>query len=86
MAFKDYLNALARGGLPEVLDTGINGTRQGDARPEKTAPTGTNKDRESFAADPGASLGAAVKQYAPLLLMGAIVIVTGVVVFRVVKR
>lgn len=85
MAFKDYLSALARGGLPEVLDTGLQSTRQGDTRPETTAPAGTNRDREAFATGAG-SVGATVGQIAPMLLLGAVVIVTGVVVWRVVRR
>lgn len=49
MAFSDYARAVLAGGLPAVLDVGSQGgTRQGDTRPERTAPSSTVADDEPF--------------------------------------
>jgi len=50
MAFSDYLGALLRGGLPQVLDLGSAAPAgaQGDTRPEQTPPTPTPQHQEPF--------------------------------------
>lgn len=85
MAFKDYLRAVALGGLPEALDTALNGGRQGDTRPEQAAPTGTHRDVEPGTKPPAASITAAIAPWVPLLIVGGLV-VGGVVMLRGRKR
>lgn len=46
----DYGKALLAGGLPAVLDYGTKaGAKQGDTKPETTAPTATIKDVDTSA-------------------------------------
>ena len=80
MAWADYVEALLRGGLPEVVDTGRQGSAQGDTRPEQTAPTGTVRDRESFA-QVTSNLATTLSDYAPYLLVAGVLVV-GLVLFR----
>lgn len=89
MPFKDYAERLLRGGLPAVLDNpgaAIAGpgdparTRQGDSRPEQTAPEPTNRDREPF-------LSTVKEALTPMnitLLVGAVVAI-GIVIYFVRK-
>jgi hypothetical protein len=79
VAFSDYLQKVLEGGLPAIVDGG-NATAQGDTRPEQTPPTGTQRDRESFAATAGAALG----QYGPYIALGVVVLLG--VVFIVAAR
>lgn len=52
MSFEDTLKAVLIGGLPAVLDDPNAARRgvspQGDNRVERTAPTGTEQDRDTF--------------------------------------
>ena len=80
MAFSDYLEAVLRGGLPEVVDGG-NPYGQGDTRPETTAPRGTLQDRESFAQ----SAGVAISEYGPYIAIGGVVLL-GVIVLLMRRR
>lgn len=82
MAFKDYLLAVARGGLPEALDTAIAGGAQGDTRPEQNAPAGTHRDVEPGTNPPQApGLIASVAPYVPVLIVAGLV-VGGVLLMR----
>lgn len=81
MAFKDYLRAVALGGLPEALDTALGGGRQGDTRPEQTAPTGTHRDVEPGTKPPATGVMAALAPWVPLLIVGGLV-VGGVALMR----
>ena len=45
----DYANAILQGGLPAALDMGLAaaGAKQGDTKPEQTAPAAGVKDRDT---------------------------------------
>lgn len=49
MSFSDELKTVLLGGLPALLDSpSAPATKQGDTRPESTAPEPTNRDTEPF--------------------------------------
>lgn len=56
LAWKDFSDAILRGGAQAALDYGVAaGTKQGDTAPEQTAPSGTVKDRDTATAGAKAS-------------------------------
>ena len=49
--FSDYARAVLLGGIPAAVDLGVSaGTKQGDGKPEQTAPATTIKDKDTSTA------------------------------------